>query len=88
MRIATRQNTVNYELDKVEGTCWRAYISWVADLATRYGDACPIGILLLRFDLAYNHGVTNFFSSVLRDIFKTNDTEGVRALHLLVIGDF
>ena len=27
MRIATIQDTVNHELDKVEGTCGRAYIA-------------------------------------------------------------
>ena len=84
----TRQKTFNYELDEVDGTCWRAYIAWVADLSTRDGDACPIGILFLRFDLTYNHGVTKLFSSFLRDIFKTNDAEGVRAFHSLVLGYF
>ena len=69
----TRQNTLNDELDEVEGTCGRAYIAWVEDLATSNGDVCPIGILLLRFDLTYNHGVANFFPFVLRDIFKLDD---------------
>ena len=76
MRIATRQDTVNDD------------IAWVEYLATSDGDACPIGILILRFDLTYNHGVANFFSSVLRNIFKSNDAEGVRAFHSLVLGDF
>ena len=84
----TRQNTVNDDLDEVEGTCWSIYISGEVDLATSNGDVCPIGIFLMRFDLAYNHGVKNFFSSVLRDIFKTDDAEGIRALYSLVLGDF
>ena len=83
-----RQNTVNDELDEVEVTCWCTYIARVVDLATSDGDVCPIGILLMRFDLVYNHGVTNFFSSVLRNIFKTDDAEGVCAFHLLVLGAF
>ena len=83
-----RQNTVNDKFDKVEGTCWRTYISGVAYLATRNGDACPIGILLMRFDLTDNHGVKNLFSSVLRDIFKTDNAEGDCAFNLLVLGDF
>ena len=57
-------------------------------LTTRDGDACSIGIPLMRFDLADNHGVENFFSSVLRDIFKLDDAEGVYAFHALVLGDF
>ena len=86
--IATRQNTVNDELYNVEGTCWCTYISRVAYLTTSDVDACLIGILLMRFDLAYNHGVTNLFYSVLRDILKTDDVEGVRAFHSLVLGAF
>ena len=42
----TRHDTVNDKIDEVEGTCGRAYIAWVEDLATRNGDACTIGILL------------------------------------------
>ena len=86
--IATRKDTVNDESEEVEVTCGHAYIDWVADLDTRDGDACPIGILLLRFDLTYNHGVADLFSSVLMDIFKSNYAEGVCALHSLVLGSF
>ena len=87
MYIATRHDTAINELDKAEGTCGSAYIDWIADAATSDGDACTIGILLLRSDLTHNNGVANLFSSVLRDIFKSNDAEGVRALYMLVLGD-
>ena len=50
--------------------------------------ACPIGVLLIRFNLADNHGVTNLFSSVLRDILKLDDAEGVCSFHSLVLGAF
>ena len=86
MRIATRQNTFNDEFDEVEGTCWRTYIARVSDLATSDGDACPIEILLMMFDLSDNHGVKFSFSFVLRDIFKLDDAEGVSAFHSLVLG--
>ena len=76
------------KFDEVEGTGWRTYISGLVDLATSNVDACPIGIPLMRFNLADNHGVTNFFSSVLRDIFKLDDAEVVLAFNLLVLGDF
>ena len=56
-RIATRQKNVNDEFDEVEGTSWRTYIYGVANLTTSDGDACLIGILPMRFDLADNHGV-------------------------------
>ena len=88
MRIATIQNTVNDEFDEVEGTGWRTYIARVANLATSDGDVCSIGIFLMRFNLSDNHGVKNLFSSVLRDIFKLDDAEGVCAFHTLVLGDF
>ena len=86
VHIATRQETVNHEINKVEGICGRAYIAWIIDAATRNGDECTIGIFLLSSDLTHNHGVGNLFSSVLRDIFKYSDAEGVRALHKLVLG--
>ena len=80
------QDTFNYKLDEVEGTCGRAYISWIVDAATSDGDACTIGIFLLRSDLIHKHGMANFLSSVSKDIFKSNDVEVVRALHVLVPG--
>ena len=87
-RIATIQNTVNDEFDEVERTGWRTYISGIAHLATVDGDACLIGISLMRFNLADNHLVTNLFYSVLRYIFKLDDAERVCDFHSLVIGAF
>ena len=84
----TRQNTVNDEFDEFEGTGWRTYITGVANLDNSDGDVCSIGIFLMSFNLTENHGVTNLFSSVLRDIFKLDDAEGVCAFHVLVLGDF
>ena len=83
-----RQDTVNDELDKVEGTRGLAYISLIAYSTTSNGDVFPIGILLLRCDVTYNYGVANFFSFILRDIVKSNDAGGVRAFHSLVLWDF
>ena len=80
-RIETRQETVNHELDEVQGSCGRAYIPWITDAATINSNACMIGIFLLRSDLTHNHGLENLFSSVFRDILNSNDAEGVCALH-------
>ena len=85
-RITRIQDTVNHDIDKVKGTCGHSYIAGTAYAATSDSDACIIGILLLILDLTYNHGVENLFSYVSRDIFKFNDAEGVRALHVLVLG--
>ena len=85
-RITTIQNTVNNEIDKIEGTCGRAYISGITDAAASDGDVCRIGILLLRSDFTHNHVVGNLFSYVSRDILKSNDAEHVCALHALIIG--
>ena len=73
LRIATRQDAFNHEIDQVKRTCVRAYISGVAYAAASDGDMCTIGILLLRSDFIHNHGVEIFLSSVSRDIFKSND---------------
>ena len=86
VRIVTRQDTFNHELEEVEGTGGHAYILWIADAATSDGDTCTIGVFLLMSDLIHNHGVEDLFSSVLRDIFKSNDEGGVRSLHVLVPG--
>ena len=85
-RIATIQDTVNHKLDKVKRTCGHADISRIIDAAASDGDACMIGIFLLRSDFTHNHGVAIFLSSVTRYIFKYNDAESVFALNALVLG--
>ena len=47
-----------------------------------------IRVFFVRFDLADNHGVANFSSSVLGDILKLDEEEGVYAFHALVLGAF
>ena len=47
-----------------------------------------IRVFFVRFDLADNHGVANFSSSVLGDILKLDEAEGVCDFHALVLGDF
>ena len=67
--IMMRQDTVNHKLDQVDRTCGRAYIAGILDAASIYGDACTIGIFLLRSDLTHNHGVANFLPYVARGMF-------------------
>ena len=56
-------------------------------MAVSDGDACTIGIFLLRSEFTHNHVVANFLSSVMRDIFKLNDLEIGCALKVLVLGE-
>ena len=86
VRIATRQDTVNNELDQIERTCGRAYISGITYAADSYCDAYTIGMFLLRSDLTHKYGVANLLLSVARDIFKANYAESVCALNALFIG--
>ena len=74
------------ELDEVGATCGHAYIARITDAATIEGDACTIGIFLLKLDLTHKHLVENFFYFISRDVFKYNDAEGVRSLHASVLG--
>ena len=87
-RVATRQNTVNDVFDDVDRTGWCTYIPGVANLTPCGGDARAIWILLVRFDLADNHGVSNFVLSVSGDILKLDEAEGVFAFHALVLWAF
>ena len=77
VRIATKQDTVNNDFYRVKRTCVRAYISETTNAAASYGNACTIGILILRSDLTHNHGVENFLLSIMRYIFKYNDAESI-----------
>ena len=56
-------------------------------MAVSDGDACTIGIFLLRSEFTHNHVVANFLSSVMRDIFRLNDLEIGCALKVLVLGE-
>ena len=42
----------------------------------------------MKFDLVDNHGVANLFSSVLGDILKLDEAEGVCAFRALVLRAF
>ena len=84
MRIATRQNAVNDKFDEVECTGWCTYIPGVENLTTCDGNEHAIRVFLVGFDLTDNHGVANFMLSVLWDIGKLDESEGVYAFHALL----
>ena len=48
------------------------------------GYAVEVGVFLVRFDLAYDHGMANFMPVVLRNVCELDDFEGVCAFHALL----
>ena len=56
----------------------------VANLTNCVGDVCAIQVFLMVFDLAYYHGMANFMSSVLWNVGKLDESEGVCDFHALV----
>ena len=83
-----RQDTVNHEIEQVNITCGSAYIARITDSVASYGDACTIGIFLLRSDLTHNHGVENFLLSFARYIFKANYAESFVPSTCCFLGPF
>ena len=49
-----------------------------------YGDAGAVWVFLVRFDLAYDHGMANFMPAVLRNVCELDAFEGVCAFHALL----
>ena len=48
------------------------------------GDAGAIWVFLVRFDLAYYHGMANFMPTVLRNVRELDEFEGICAFHVLL----
>ena len=48
------------------------------------GDAGAVGVFLVRFDLAYDHGITYLMPAVLRNVCELDEFEGIFALHALL----
>ena len=48
------------------------------------GDTGAVRVFLVRFDLADNHGVANFMPTVLRNVRKLDELEGIRAFYALL----
>ena len=47
-------------------------------------DAGAVWVFLVRFDLADNHGVASFMPTVLRNVRKLDELEGICAFHALL----
>ena len=45
------------------------------------GDAGAVWVFLVRFVLAYDHGMANLMSAVLRNVCELDEFEGVCAFH-------
>ena len=48
------------------------------------GDAGAVWVFLVRFDFADNHGVANFMPTVLRNVQKLDELEGICAFYALL----
>ncbi len=62
-----------------------ADIAGIADSVPANGDVGAVWIILLRTDLADNHGVADFLALVERDVVVVNETEGVGTCYPLAI---
>ena len=78
-----REYAVENELGKFRGCCRGADVAGKGDAISADGDARAVGIALLWVDLANHFGVSDFLSTVGRDIFVADEEEGVGSLDLL-----
>ena len=78
------EDTVYNDPEKLDGSSWGFYISWVNNPVTTYGNSRPVGVVLLGAYLAH----CSLFSSVRRYIFILNDFECFSYHYLLFIEDF
>ena len=84
--ITAGQDTIDHELDQIERSSWGADVVRVLDMAARQGDLRTVGVGLLRADFTNNHCVADVLASVLRNVFISDGSESVGALHALVAG--
>ncbi len=69
--------TLEKEFDKFKGGGVGADIPGEANPGASNGDTGPVRIILLKSDLADNHGMTDFLALVEGDVMIVNDKEGV-----------
>ena len=48
------------------------------------GDVGAVWVFLVRFDLTDNHGVENFMLTILRNVRKLDELEGICAFYALL----
>ena len=71
----TGEDAIYNDLEKLEGSCWSCYIPVVNNHVATYVNPHPFWVVLLGAYLAHYFCVRDFFSSVRRYIFISNDPE-------------
>jgi hypothetical protein len=79
------ENAVEEELDEFERGLVGANIVGIADSVAAIGDTGAVRIILLRTDIADDHGVADFLALVKRDVVVVDETEGVGTCYPLAI---
>ena len=69
---SSRDNTVDEEINKFQGTCGSTNIDGVANVVATNSDVDVIGILFLWTEFANHSGVCELLSLVNRDVIVAN----------------
>jgi hypothetical protein len=79
------EDTVEEELDKFKQGRVGADIARIADSVAANGDTGAVRVILLRTNLADNHGVADLLALVGQDVLVVNEEEGVGTCYPLTI---
>ncbi len=79
------EDTVEEQLDEFEQGRVGANVAWIADSITTDGDTGAVWVILLRTNLADDHGVADLLALVGWDVLVVNEEEGVGACYPLTI---
>jgi hypothetical protein len=79
------EDTVEEQLDEFEQGRVGANVAWIADSITTDGDTGAVRVILLRTNLADDHGVADLLALVGQDVLVVNEEEGVGACYPLTI---
>ncbi len=79
------EDNVEEQLEEIERGRVGANVAWIADSITTNGDTGAVWVILLRTNLADDHGVADLLGLVGRDVLVVNEEEGVGACYPLTI---
>ena len=86
--MAAGEDSVDDKFDKFERACRYADVPGVADSISSNGDLRLVGIFFVGYILAYNFDVRDIVTSVLGDIFVSDNPERISSLNALLFGAF
>ncbi len=79
------EDTVEEQLDKFKQGRVGANVAWIANSITTDGDTGAVRVILLRTNLADDHGVADLLALVGWDVLVVDEEEGVGACYPLTI---